>query len=40
VRLPKSESRDSSKTSNGEGKFKITTKEGVGIGGIVEGVFD
>jgi hypothetical protein len=35
--INKYESKDSSRTSNGEGKFKFTTKEGVGIG-VVEGV--
>jgi hypothetical protein len=33
-----SKSRDSSKTSDGEGKFKFTTRKGVRVGGIVKGV--
>jgi len=35
--INKFEFRDSSRTLNGGGKFKFTTKEGVGIG-VAEGV--
>jgi hypothetical protein len=34
----KSEYGDLNRISNGEGKFKFATKEGVGIRGVVEGV--
>jgi hypothetical protein len=36
--INKYECGDLNKASNGEGKFKFATREGVGIKGVVEGV--
>jgi hypothetical protein len=36
--INESESKDSSKTSDGEGKFKFTTRKGVRAGGIAKGI--
>jgi hypothetical protein len=38
--INKSEFGDLNKASNGEGKFKFATREGVGIKGVVEKFLD